>query len=650
MRKGGIHLLPAMRSALVSMLLLSSACLYGQSWSGILPSARATDWTNAGVPGGIPSAGWANCVTTACNTAFATPTAVNINTACASAPNNSVVRIPAGSYTFTATVHCNRGNVVLRGAGTQQTFITQNAGANILMGGPGTGGQGSYPTGIGVTNWTAGFAQGSTVLTVVSTTGMSAGQTVILTQQNASYVFPDGVEGLCTSGNSCGVNPGSLSFTGAESHAQIQEVSIVSVDSQTQLTIAAPGAAFTYQSGLSPQIMFWNNPHNAQFAGIENMTVNVNGNDHALSLPFCDYCWVKSVAIINSTNRGGIFFYFGYRDEARDSYIGGDNAAGHPQQYGFDLLECTLAKIENNIIYDITSPVMTEGSYGVVLGYNYSLRTVVDNSFADLDTHLSHAYMQLFEGNVGGTIAYDGSWGSASHMTSFRNRMSGHNPNATNYRVAMKVNAHNRYINMVGNVIGDPSFHTQYVCDQSHLQGTDNFVYDLGFWDSCDHGTSNYDVVSETSLMRWANWDGVTWKSNGNTNGVRYCTGSGTGSSGPNAGNSACTADETASTDPTFSGLAVPSTTLPPSLYLSRKPSWFGSVPYPAIGPEVTCSTNCIANTANHANKIPAQLCYESTAKDANGFLTAFDPSVCYATASAGTPPAPPQSLLAVVR
>ena len=123
--------------------------------------------------------------------------------------------------------------------------------------------------------------------------------------------------------------------------------------------------------------------------------------------------------------------------------------------------------------------------------------------------------------------------------------------------------------------------------------------------------------------MRWGNWDGVTWKANGNTNGVRYCTGSG-------AGNPACTAAETASADPTFPGLASPSTALPASFYLAAKPSWFGSVTWPAIGPDVACTTNCTANTANHAAKIPAQLCYENTVKDSNGFLTAFDANVCY--------------------
>jgi hypothetical protein len=41
--------------------------------------------------------------------------------------------------------------------------------------------------------------------------------------------------------------------------------------------------------------------------------------------------------------------------------------------------------------------------------------------------------------------------------------------------------------------------------------------------------------------------------------------------------------------------------TLPPSLYLSGKPVWFGEVPFPAIGPDVS----------GMFNKIPAQICFE---------------------------------------
>ena len=129
--------------------------------------------------------------------------------------------------------------------------------------------------------------------------------------------------------------------------------------------------------------------------------------------------------------------------------------------------------------------------------------------------------------------------------------------------------------------------------------------------------------MQPSTVMKWGNWDAATYLANGNTNGIRYCTGSG-------AGNSACTASETANGDATFPALSSPATTFPASFYLSAKPAWFGSVPWPPIGPDVTCSANCVTTSANHANKIPARVCYESSSKDSNGNLTAYDARTCY--------------------
>jgi hypothetical protein len=306
------------------------------------------------------------------------------------------------------------------------------------------------------------------------------------------------------------------------------------------------------------------------------------------------------------------------------------------------LLETTLARVENNVIFGVTSPLLPEGSYGLVAGYNYSLNTATGAQFGALEPHLSHNYLQLYEGNVLDEVMYDNSWGSSSQNTSFRNRLSGNSPNKTNFRAGVKINAQNHYMNIVGNVIGDPTFHTRYRCDNVDTSSSpDNFEYDLGFWNSCDAGSVNYDTVTESSLMRWGNWDAVTWKANGNTNGVRWCTGAG-------VGNSACTASERAESDPTFPGLSNPNTTLPASFYLPTKPSWFGNVIFPSIGPDVTCTTSCIVNTASHAAEIPAELCYDNSAKDANGFVTSFDANVCYY--SSGTPPSAPTVLMAVVR
>ena len=640
MRRGYLHLFP-----LILTSLLFSTLSYGQAWSGILAPARATDWTQAGIPGGIPSR------TTQCGATLTSgASTATIQTALNNCPAGQVVLFGAGTFNLTTCIYANKG-IVLRGSGPTQTTINLARGCNILLSTGGTGGEGSYPGTLGSTNWTGGLTRGSRVLTVASTAGVVAGQRVVLDQHNAAYVYTTGVEGPCTSGNSCGRNDSPLQFYGASSRAQEEMVQIHSVDSGTQLTIEAPGISHDYTSGLTPQVFYWNTSGggNIEYAGIENMTVNANGSDFAISMPFCDYCWVKNVAITNIA-RSAIFFFWSYKDEVRDSYISGSNGPGGPTEYGVEILQSTFTKVENNVFFGVTAPLLPEGSYGLVAGYNYSLNTSSGNQFADFSSHLSHTFLDLYEGNVAATLAYDNSWGSSSQNTAFRNRNVGDAPNKTNYRVALKVNAQQHALNLVANVVGDPTYHTQYVCDLANPQGTDNFEFDLGHWNNCDSGATQYDTVTESSLMRWGNWDAVTWNANGHSNGVRYCTGSG-------AGNSACTASETGSTDPTFPGLASPSTTFPSSFYLAAKPSWFNNVngttnvTWPPIGPDVACTTNCIANTANHAAMIPAQLCYTNTAKDGNGFMTAFDANACYANdSSSNNPPAPPTGLSAVVQ
>ena len=73
--------------------------------------------------------------------------------------------------------------------------------------------------------------------------------------------------------------------------------------------------------------------------------------------------------------------------------------------------------------------------------------------------------------------------------------------------------------------------------------------------------------------------------------------------------------------------------TLPASLYLAARPSWFGAAAWPPIGPDVTGGN--VSDVGGLVHKIPAQLCYENTSKT-NGILN-FNANNCYS----GAPPAP---------
>jgi hypothetical protein len=86
--------------------------------------------------------------------------------------------------------------------------------------------------------------------------------------------------------------------------------------------------------------------------------------------------------------------------------------------------------------------------------------------------------------------------------------------------------------------------------------------------------------------------------------------------------------------------------TLPPSLYLTGKPSWWGSTPYPAIGPDVSGGTS---DSFGYAHNIPAQNCYYDVmgGTDTSGSPLTFNAHKCY-SASASVTPAPPTKVVAV--
>lgn len=78
-----------------------------------------------------------------------------------------------------------------------------------------------------------------------------------------------------------------------------------------------------------------------------------------------------------------------------------------------------------------------------------------------------------------------------------------------------------------------------------------------------------------------------------------------------------------------------PATTLPPSFFLLTKPSWWGNVAWPAVGPDVSGGPD--SAVSNHANYNPAEVCYNNLPRDSSG-AKEFDANSCYS----GSQPAPP--------
>ena len=108
---------------LISLFLCLSPFSQGQSWSGIINSSRAANWSNVGIPGGIPSR------TTNCATLSPGATTSQINSAIASCPSGQVVLLSAGTYTISGGIAFNgTSNVTLRGAGPTKTILNFSGG------------------------------------------------------------------------------------------------------------------------------------------------------------------------------------------------------------------------------------------------------------------------------------------------------------------------------------------------------------------------------------------------------------------------------------------------------------------------------------------------------------------------------------------
>jgi hypothetical protein len=221
-------------------------------------------------------------------------------------------------------------------------------------------------------------------------------------------------------------------------------------------------------------------------------------------------------------------------------------------------------------------------------------------------------------------------------VAAFRNYWNGRDPlggssgGKTQQTNAIQLEAFNRYYNVIGNILGTQNYHTIYEWpalgpgDLGNAGQSNLSIYSLGY--SGNQGTKwpsmPNDLMVKRTLFRWGNYDVVSLAPRWEPAEVP----SGTECNLPPGGIVYCN--------------QVPgSQTLPNSFYLSAKPSWFGAVPWPPIGPAVTCvGDNCQTGVGNHVNKIPARLCWESQSLDyapdpvsePDAFVRTFNATACY--------------------
>ena len=283
-------------SLVMFVLLVLPHAVSAQLYSGVLPAARATDWTQAGLPGDVPpdiANAWtqSGSTVTSCGSSGTpvSPSSCGISSALSGCGTNHYVGLGTGDF------YLNNGfsipsNCVLRGAGANATRLHFSApfscsGINSLVCignsnyyvGLCTGGtlwpcpNFSYNGATGVANWTAKFGQGTSQIVLDNVTGITTNLTPITIDQcdvgysgTASTETCTATSGVITAAsvysggggtgyavNDTGTITGSLNFGTTYGSGATYTVSSVSGGVVTGITISNGGGGYTYSSSAS---------------------------------------------------------------------------------------------------------------------------------------------------------------------------------------------------------------------------------------------------------------------------------------------------------------------------------------------------------------------------------------------------------------
>jgi hypothetical protein len=592
--------------AALALMCVAMLCLPGlshaESWSGILNPERAADWSKVGIPGGIPRR------TTVFKTLVPGATAEEINAAIATCPEGQVVFLSAGTFTLSTGIDfANHSNVTLRGAGADKTFLIftgsverkgirsdiciENLDANLPHA------EDNYPAAPSNTaDWTGGYAQGATEVTLSGTANLVAGKSILcLDQLDDSDTDTGGIWVNQKKGVVADEGPG-----GAGRKGRIQmQMSLVTAIRGNTVTIS-PGLYMPNWRASQKPGAWWANTV-VTGDGVEDLSIDhLHSGSKSGILIFNAYeCWVRGVRDLNSS-RDHVWFFLATHCVVRDSYFYGTQNQWF-LSYGVEVYMGADNLIENNIFQHIVSPMITNGSAsGTVWAYNYAVDDYYADDYAKRTkirvwfmganyVHAAGAEMMLVEGNDSTGLVGDDVHGTHHLITAFRNQFIGWEPGMSRQTVPVCLDAGTRYFNLVGNILGKQGFHNHYEDVPPDGVDGDTSIYSLGWSGNGGHAAPplKNDLATARTLMRWGNFDTVNqqaqWKASELPSGIGLLAN------------------------------PVPAThELPASFYLSGKPDWWGTMPWPAIGPDVTGGED----PTGHVYANPAELCYRNAPRD----------------------------------
>lgn len=588
----------------VALLLVCLVCAGLASGSGaflsaqVLPADRTTVW-NPGLHsiGGIPAR----------TTVFRTlsPSGADdsaaIQAALDACPAGQVVKLSAGTFTVNDYLLIHSA-ITLRGAGPSSTILKKTNGAiagqdhhgedaqPIVIVGPGR-----WPGTDDTTsrNLTANGVKGASSVTLTSAAGFAAGQFVLLDADEyaaASWTALPNRNGAPTSVQIWASDravfmrhnppedfvddpfPDSLTWFSRSGRPVAEVKQILSVAGNV-VTFTSP-LHIDYPVSKASQLTRYADVH-VQNAGVEDLRTT-GASDGSIRFEAAAYSWVSDVEI--STWYGeGVAIDDSFRIEVRDSYI---HDAAFPSPggiaYAVSLASgSSEALVENNQILKSNKMMVARcAGAGSVVAYNYADDGLIvyDLSWQEVGLNASHmvgSHHVLFEGNESFNYDSDNTHGNAIYMTVFRNHLTGFRRDyagLSNGRTA-GLNYGSWWHSFVGNVQGVSGGMSGWTYENlgTGSDPTDPFggppsIWKLGYQSGEWEQSADPKVLA--TVLRGGNYDYLT-------NSVHWEN--------------------------------LTPQTLPKSFYLSAKPSFLGSTPWPPIGPDVS----------GYVSAIPARACFD---------------------------------------
>jgi hypothetical protein len=593
---------------------------------GILPADRdaSANWQMAGMlsVGGIPNRTIV-CKTVSPLGAGKDDTA-NIQNAIEACPPGQVVLLSAGAFTVGEGhyVQLNRG-ITLRGAGPGLTTLQRTNGAKLNSYVPG-----ASPTPmiiVGRGRWFDGFKTtitliadadaGSRSVQVASAAGFAVGQIVLLDEassagwqkdvvwpsrqiwaspdyrvvwqkHNPYYQYVDDFDA-----STYPYTPRSAGCWFSNCDRPTNEMHQITAISGNTITFSSP-LTISYRASHKAQLYAYAAAF-VQNAGVENMSLS--GGDYGnLQFEQAAYCWAKNVEDTLWLGEG-IAIDFSFRVQLEEFYVhnaawpvsgGGGYAISLSQGSSEALIENGISVLANKVM------VARSSGAGSVVAYNYMDDGYINGQDRWVEvgvngSHMVGSHHMLFEGNESFNTDSDQTHGNAIYHTYFRNYLSGYRKPFTALdgtsvddaagccgpMRAASAHAYAYWFSFLGNVLGTPG-RTGWVYDAI---GSRNHMPARGIWmlGWVDISPQGYDPNVAATAIRDGNYDYVTNK-------VTW-----------------------AATDAAH--------TLPNSLYLTKKPTFFddgSGYAWPWVVP--TGSPPVLAGCDGKCSGLPAKARYDA--------------------------------------